>query len=144
MSQITYDDFKKVEIKAGKILSVEKVEGSEKLLKLSVDFGLKPSVNTEGSPLGRSADVGLAEHSATQNVLGEERDIRQIVSGIQSYFPDEQELVGVVCMFVTNLESRKLMGLESDGMLFAVGGKDGNPFSLLKPHQDTFLGTLAS
>lgn len=133
-NKISYDEFKKVEIKAGKILSAEQIEGSDKLLKLSVDFGLKPSVNTEGSP----------EHSATQNVLGEERDIRQIVSGIRGYFPNEQELVGVVCMFVTNLEPRKLMGLESNGMLFAVGGKEGNPFSLLKPHQDTILGTQAS
>ena len=37
-SKINYDDFKKVEMKVGKILSVEKVPGSEKLLKLSVDF----------------------------------------------------------------------------------------------------------
>jgi len=36
---ITYDDFKKVEMRVGKIRSVEVVEGSEKLLKLSVDFG---------------------------------------------------------------------------------------------------------
>jgi methionine--tRNA ligase beta chain len=36
--KITYDDFKKVEMKVGKILSAEKVPGSEKLLKLSVDF----------------------------------------------------------------------------------------------------------
>jgi methionine--tRNA ligase beta chain len=36
---ITIDDFAKVEMKMGKILSAEAVEGSEKLLKLSVDFG---------------------------------------------------------------------------------------------------------
>lgn len=36
--KIGYDDFKKVEMKVGKILSAEKVPGSEKLLKLSVDF----------------------------------------------------------------------------------------------------------
>lgn len=36
---ITIDDFAKVEIRAGKILSAEPVEGSEKLLKLAVDFG---------------------------------------------------------------------------------------------------------
>lgn len=35
---ITIDDVSKVEIKIGKILSAERVEGSEKLLKLSVDF----------------------------------------------------------------------------------------------------------
>lgn len=36
---ITIDDVKKVEIRAGKILSAEPIENSEKLLKLSVDFG---------------------------------------------------------------------------------------------------------
>ena len=36
---ISIDDVAKVEIKAGKILSAEPIEGSEKLLKLSVDFG---------------------------------------------------------------------------------------------------------
>ena len=36
---ISIDDFKKVEIKIGKILNAEKVEGADKLLKLEVDFG---------------------------------------------------------------------------------------------------------
>lgn len=36
---ISIDDFKKVEIKIGEILSAEKVDGSDKLLKLSVSFG---------------------------------------------------------------------------------------------------------
>ncbi len=35
---ISFDDFKKVEIKVGKILTVEKVPDTDKLLKLSVDF----------------------------------------------------------------------------------------------------------
>ncbi len=36
---ITIDDFKKVEIKIGEIVSVENIEGSDKLLKLKVNFG---------------------------------------------------------------------------------------------------------
>jgi len=36
---ITIDDFAKIEMRVGKILSVEKVENTDKLLKLSVDFG---------------------------------------------------------------------------------------------------------
>ena len=35
---ITYDEFAKVEIRAGKILSAEKIPDTDKLLKLSVDF----------------------------------------------------------------------------------------------------------
>ena len=36
--KITYDDFKKVEISVGKVLSAEKIADADKLLKLSVDF----------------------------------------------------------------------------------------------------------
>ncbi len=36
---ITFDDFKKVEIRIGRIVSAEKIPEGDKLLKLSVDFG---------------------------------------------------------------------------------------------------------
>ena len=36
---ITLDEFRKVEIRIGKVLSAEKVENADKLLKLQVDFG---------------------------------------------------------------------------------------------------------
>ena len=36
---ISFDDFKKVELKVGEIKTAERVEGSDKLLKLTVDFG---------------------------------------------------------------------------------------------------------
>ncbi len=39
MEYITLDDFAKVEIKVGLILGAEVIEESDKLLKLSVDFG---------------------------------------------------------------------------------------------------------
>ncbi len=39
MEQITYDDFAKLEIKIGTILSVEVVPETDRLLKLTVDFG---------------------------------------------------------------------------------------------------------
>jgi methionyl-tRNA synthetase len=38
MEQISVDDFKKVEITVGEILSAERIEGSNKLLKLKVNF----------------------------------------------------------------------------------------------------------
>lgn len=37
-NKIKYEDFAKVEIKVGKILSAEKIPETDKLLKLSVDF----------------------------------------------------------------------------------------------------------
>jgi methionyl-tRNA synthetase len=36
---ISYDDFKKVEVKVGHILSAEKIANADKLLKLMVNFG---------------------------------------------------------------------------------------------------------
>ncbi len=38
MEHISIDDFKKVEITVGEILSAGRIEGSDKLLKLSVNF----------------------------------------------------------------------------------------------------------
>ncbi|HVV15224.1 MAG TPA: hypothetical protein VHD55_02400 [Candidatus Paceibacterota bacterium] len=39
MEPISIDDFKKIEIRIGEIKSAEKIEGSDKLLKLKVMFG---------------------------------------------------------------------------------------------------------
>ncbi len=36
---LTFDDFKKLEIKIGTVVSAEKIEGADKLLKLMFDFG---------------------------------------------------------------------------------------------------------
>lgn len=36
---VTLDEFRKIEIRIGKVLKVEKVENADKLLKLQVDFG---------------------------------------------------------------------------------------------------------
>ena len=36
---ITFEDFSKIEIKIGKVISAEKVPETDKLLKLEVDFG---------------------------------------------------------------------------------------------------------
>ncbi len=36
---VTFDDFKKIEIRVGKVLICEKIENADRLLKLQVDFG---------------------------------------------------------------------------------------------------------
>ncbi|MDO8664267.1 MAG: hypothetical protein Q7K44_01820 [Candidatus Liptonbacteria bacterium] len=126
---ISFDDFKKVEITVGKILSAEKIPDTDKLLKLSVDFGLKIIlIATEPS------DGAVAPEPV--------REIRQIVSGISLYFPDPAVLVGKRCMFVTNLEPRVIKGYESNGMLFSVSTEDGK-FSLLEPSAGIPEGTRA-
>ena len=121
---IPYDDFKKVEIKAGKILSAEKVPETDKLLKLSVDFAeAKEVVAEDGTKSLKPAP-------------------RKIVSGIATFFPDTQSLVGKTCMFVTNIEPRTIKGLESQGMILAV--KTDTGFSLLEPNATIPPGATAS
>ena len=105
---ITIDDFKKIEIRVGEILSSEKIEGSEKLLKLSVHFG--------------------------------EENPRTVLSGISPYFSDITVLVGKKCAFVTNLEPRPMMGLESQGMILATGGE--TDFTLFEVPAATPRGSL--
>lgn len=114
-NKISIDDFKKIEIKIGQILNAEKVDGSDKLLKLSVDFGSKQSKDEE------------VDHPINDV---EEKDIRQIISGISSYFSNLEDLIGKKCAFATNLEPRVIRGLESNGMILAVS--DDNSFSLLE------------
>ena len=99
MEQISIDDFKKVEIRVGEIIEASRVEGSEKLLKLKVNFGTEE---------------------------------RQVLSGIGPFFADISVLVGKRCLFVTNLAPRMMMGLESQAMIMATGGEEGNPFTLFE------------
>ncbi len=71
--------------------------------------------------------------------LGEEKP-RQIVSGIAAY-TEPEALVGRQLAFVTNLEPRTIRGLESNGMLFAVGSAE--TFSFLVPDRSVPPGTKA-
>ncbi len=91
MPEITIDDVAKVVTSVGTIEQAEHIEGSEKLLKLQVNFG----------PHG----------------------MRQVLSGIKKFFSPE-ELVGKQAVFILNLKPRKMMGLESQGMILTVTDKD--------------------
>ena len=73
--------------------------------------------------------------------FGEEGGPRQIVSGIAGYVPEPESLVGRQLSFVTNLEPRTIRGLESNGMLFAVG--EGDSFAFLVPDRPIPPGTGA-
>lgn len=91
MDKVNIDDFAKLEFKVGTIIEAEEIEGSEKLLKLSVDLG-------EETP-------------------------RQVLSGIKLYYKPE-DLKGNQFIFITNLEPRKMMGLESQAMIMAADASE--------------------
>lgn len=103
---VNIDDFGKLELRVGTIKSAEKVDGSEKLLRLEVDFG----------------EIGL----------------RQILSGIAKHYSPE-DLVDSQRVFIVNLEPRKMMGLESQGMILAAGDED--TISTLIPDKDVNPGS---
>lgn len=109
MDYISIDDFKKVEIRVGEIISAEEIEGSDKLLKLMVNFG---------GPTGGASP--------------ENKEIRQVLSGIKAYV-SPQDIIGKRYPFVTNLAPRTMMGQESQAMILAVGGGE-TPFALFETH----------
>ena len=119
----TIDEFKKIEMRVGTILTAEKVEGADKLLRLTVDFGPKQVAAPEE---GKSEVEGGADPTQV-------REIRQIVSGIALHYAPES-LVGKQCPFVTNLEPRTIRGLTSYGMILAVG--IGEQAVLLHPDKE--------
>lgn len=113
METISYEEFKKVDLRVAKILAAERVEGSDKLIKLQISLGEDPSTGS-----------GQA---------------RQIIAGIGKVYEPES-LVGKNIVIVANLEPRKLMGLESQGMLLAADA-EGGPV-LLMPDKEAPLGSI--
>lgn len=103
---INIEDFAKIEFRVGTVISAEEVEGSEKLIKQTVDFG-------------------------------EEFGTRQILSGIKQWYKPSF-LVGKQFIYVVNLEPRKMMGLESQGMIMAT---DTEKPILLKPSKKVPSGS---
>ena len=92
--KISIEDFAKVDMRVGEIVSAEPVPGAQKLLKLMVDIG---------------------------------SEVRQVVAGIAEHYKPEQ-LAGMKVVLVTNLQPRKLRGVESNGMVIAASvGDEGRP-----------------
>jgi methionyl-tRNA synthetase len=96
MDPISLADFKKIDLKVATIKTAERVEGSDKLIKLSIDLG---------------------------------SEIRQLVAGIGKQYEPEQLLEKQI-IIIANLLPRTLMGLESQGMLLAAHGENGEAILL--------------
>lgn len=98
---ITVDDFAKVEIRVGLVKEAINKEGSEKLIRLTVDFGT---------------------------------EIRVIFTGVRSYGFVPEDFAGKKFLFVTNLEYRKMMDEESQGMILAVDSTESKPIFIETPN----------
>ena len=91
---VDFETFSKADYRAVKVLACEAVKKSKKLLKFTLDDGVRKD--------------------------------RVILSGIHEYYEPE-ELVGKTCIAIVNLPPRKMMGVDSEGMLIsAVHEVDGH------------------
>ncbi|WP_042698873.1 methionine--tRNA ligase [Thermococcus sp. PK] len=104
MSYVKFDDFAKIDIRIGKIISVEDHPNADKLYVVKVDLG---------------------------------DEVRQLVAGLKAYYKKE-ELLNKYVAVITNLEPKKLRGVESQGMLLAAD--DGENVALLTPEKEVKLG----
>ena len=102
----TIDDFAKLDIRIVTVREASPLEGSEKLVKLTVDIG--------------------------------EGETRQILAGIGKSY-DANTLVGRQLVAIVNLETRKMMGEESQGMILATGDDIEN-ITLLQPEKEVTSG----
>lgn len=109
MDLINIEDFKKIDLRVATIKTAERVEGSDKLIKLSINFG---------------------------------EEVRQLVAGIGKQYEPEALLEKQIIVIV-NLEPRMLMGMESQGMLLAAHGENGEAI-LLTPDKLAFNGSSIS
>ena len=103
--ECSFEDFEKVDIRVGKVLSCEKVKKSKKLLQFLIDDGMEK---------------------------------RTILSGIAQSYEDPSVLVGKEVCFVANFAPRKMMGIESQGMIMSAVNPDGtltviSPSAEVKP-----------
>ena len=90
---VSFEDFEKLDIRVGRVLSCEQVKKSKKLLQFIIDDGTDTP--------------------------------RTILSGIAQWWKPE-ELVGKDVLFVANFEPRKIMGIESQGMILSAVDADGS------------------
>jgi len=106
ISEISFKEFQELDLRIGKVIKAEYVEGSRNLIRMDVDFG---------------------------------NEKRQCVAGLKKYYLPE-ELEGNKYMFILNLEKKKMMGLESQCMIFAADDEKGN-IVLMKPEKDVEVGS---
>ena len=89
--ETSFNKFSSIDLRAGKIIAAEKVEKSDKLIKITVDLGF---------------------------------ETRIILSGIAEFF-EAEEIIGKSVCVVANLAPKKMMGIESNGMILMGEDSEG-------------------
>jgi methionyl-tRNA synthetase len=107
--EIQYDDFSKMDIRIGTIIAAEKVAKSKKLLKLTINDGLKD----------RTILSGIGEHYQPENIVNQQ------------------------VTFLANLAPRKMMGMESEGLILMAEDKNGS-LSFIQPDKKVWNGGIVA
>ncbi|MBI5778783.1 MAG: hypothetical protein HZA49_04950 [Planctomycetes bacterium] len=142
---ISFDDFKKLDIRIAKVLSVENHPNADKLYILKVDIGPSASLPIgTASPAGANTVAGAPEQKAVESDPAG-RDIRQCVAGLRPFISPERLLNRHVAM-VVNLQPAMLRGMESTAMLLAASTETlaGREVVLLLPEKELPPGSKVS
>lgn len=115
MDTISFEEFKKLDLRVGTIEKAEEIEGADMLWKLTVNLG--PSTDAQ-----------------------DEQETRTVAAGVKKHYTPE-ELEGRQVPIVANLEPKTLKGVESQGMVLMAVGKDDTPV-LLSPIDEVEPGTI--
>jgi tRNA-binding protein len=93
---------------------------------------IKPTISTEILDL---IDIRVGTIEAVEDIPGADKLVqlrvnfgdrkRTIVAGLKKERPNPRELEGKQALFVVNLETRRMRGVASEGMLFDIGYADG-------------------
>ncbi len=98
-------------------------------------------------------DLRVAEILEVENIEGADKlyklkidlgtETKTLVAGLKQYYT-KQELEGKRIIVFTNLEPRKIKGIESKGMVLAAVSDDHNEVKLLQPDGVVELGSKVS
>ena len=114
------------------VAQIKPIISMQVLEQLDIRVGaIEAVVDVEGSDKLVALRVNFGDH------------LRTIVAGIKQERADPREIVGKQALFVLNLESKKMRGVVSEGMLFDIGYADGIRPVLAIPEAPVPNGTRA-
>ncbi|EGC34787.1 hypothetical protein DICPUDRAFT_152967 [Dictyostelium purpureum] len=133
--EIDIEDFFKVDLRVAKVIDAQHVEKANKLLKLTLDLGLK-KVKPQPQVEQKSPEENInttttteelkptVESQVTESPVQPERDIRTVFSGIKAYYSPEQ-LIGKNVIYCANLKKRTMKFGVSEGMVLCASDEEG-------------------
>ncbi len=104
--EITFEEFKKLDLRIGRIIDANQIPGSRNLIRILVNFGTEK---------------------------------RQAVAGLLQWYKP-QDLLNKECVFILNLQKRKVMGVESQCMILAAEDDKGKVV-VLQPEAEIAEGS---